>query len=186
MRSPERSGVAIRAPAAVSHGPLGPRCRTHPTSFRSQALASATVVVMALSWGCSSSVSVSPVTAPYSSGSTTGFDLPPLQPDEPGPAPVEELGRRHADEGPAPAPTARAEKADGAQSQTSPAPASPATASGARAQREPDPVPGSTPSVPGAADSTELPPNAWPNFRNGPQLCGIATTALPEMPELLW
>jgi outer membrane protein assembly factor BamB len=114
-------------------------------------------------WGCARPVPPSPVS--LASGSTFS-PVSPLEPAEPGPAPVEELGLRDTDE------------------QQSPAKTSP----NAPSERAPVPVtdtPNKAP-VDDASATTGLPSDAWPDFRNGPQLRGIANTSLSDTLELLW
>lgn len=140
-----------------------------------------TVLALGLSvcWGCFSSPP--PPGPPVTAGSTTGAGPGPL-PEAPEPEPaLEELGERPADDAPAAsnAPPGAAEPT----SEPTPDESAKPTAGVQRTGLD------ETPRAATAQfdrDPERLTEEAWPNFRNGSDLRGIATTTLPEKLELLW
>jgi outer membrane protein assembly factor BamB len=96
----------------------------------------------------------------------------------PDPVPaLEELGQPRSDTETPLAPTT-------GSAHESPAPAQPFAS--ANDQPTAEPIPDPVPTVEFDQNPEPLPEQAWPNFRNGKDLRGIAVSALPDQPELMW
>lgn len=129
---------------------------------------------------------------PPASGSTTGSPYYLTAPETSieelpdTPAPLEELGAvPEPDSGPdTPAPEADAPR--GPQPASDEEDAAPAATDNPSAAANPTPLPESTPVALVNVPEDQSSPESWTSFRNGLELRGIAGSALPDEPELLW
>lgn len=139
-----------------------------------------TALALALGLCCGCFQSSPPSSYPPAVGSTTGAG-PGVLPEVPEPSPaLEELGRRPQD---AAADDAGESTSGEPSEQPAPEPAADPAADPVSAGPDEGPRPATAQFDRSPEPLTD---EAWPNFRNGVDLRGIATSTLPETLELLW